>query len=273
MTDNTLQAAPDPDWMDSMLSSALQLTAYDEHRMNTVMVNQFAGQSTQLARLLSESGRAYNLMSLGVDATSRRAAVLRNPMLLVELVESGFGEEGVRLLLGITTQSNMHKWLKTNRLFESYQEALRVSAFALEQGLCELYDARLTPIERHMQDVIAANTDAEDTTYRGYAMGMVSMLGKQHDCTLKHLNAKRSMVMERAARLNPEHFGAAREQANNGGVSRSVAININLGTPANGAVRSVDPSVIEGCAVDTTTNRVVQSFGVSLNTTPPEDSQ
>lgn len=272
MADLTPSDAPEPDWMDSMLSSAMQLTAYDDYKLNTVMVNQFAGQSTKVARVLSESGQAFNIMSLGTDAAARRATVLRDPLALMRIIEAGHGEQGVRLLLGIPSRGEMTKWLKRHKLFDDYAEALRNSAYSLEQGIHEAYDAKLTPLEHQMHEVLDADKDASDTQYHGYAVDRISMLSKVHDSTLKHLNAQRSMVMERAARLNPEMFGAARAQASGAPTARSVAININLGAQTGESPRSVDPSVIEGCAVDTATKRMVQSFGVSLNAAP-EDNQ
>ncbi len=271
MADMTPSDAPEPDWMDSMLSSAMQLTAYDEQRLNTVMVGQFAGQATRIARVLSESGQPFNMMSLGTDAPARRTAVLRNPAELMRIVEAGYGEQGVRLLLGIPSRGEMDKWLKRHKLFDDYTEALRNSAYSLEQGVLEAYDAKLTPLENQMLEVLDTDNDPEDVEYHAYAVDRIAMLGKVHDATLKHLNAQRSMVMERAARLNPEMFGAARAQASGAPQARSIAININLGSPIAEIPRSVDPSVVEGSTVDTTARRVVQSFGVSLNATPEDD--
>ena len=250
----------DDTWADDMLGRALALNAYAEHRVTTVATSQFAGNSSRVTKAFAGAGGLVMVDQLGITPAERRASIRKDPEPFLRLVEMGYGEKAIFLLLGFGRRAHFLQWLSYIGILELYEEAVRDSAYeyearaeeALEQ--CDALSDKMADLRENITDENAHVTQIAGT-----------LLGKEYDMRFKIAKERTAIALEKATRLNVGAFGAARAQASGAAVDRKVNININLGSGVQGL--SVDTSRVVDSTVDTSTTTVVSSLGINLSNT------
>lgn len=250
----------DDDWADEMLSKALQLNAYAEHRVTTVATSQFAGNSSRVTKAFASAGGLVMVDQLGITPAERRAAIRKDPEPFLRLVEQGYGEKAIFLLLGFGRRAHFLQWLSYIGLMERYEEAVRDSAYEYEARAEEALD-QCAALSDKMAELRENITD--ENAYVIQIAG--ALLGKEHDMRYKIAKDRTAIAMAKAARLNNGAFGASRAHASGGAQERRVDININLGSGVQGL--SVDTTRVIDSTVDTSTTTVVSSLGINLSNT------
>lgn len=252
--------ALEDDWAEKMLGKALQLNAYAAHRVTTVATSQFAGNSSRITKAFAEAGGAVSVEMFGITPAERRATIRHDPEPFLHLVESGYGEKAIFLLLGFGQRSEFRRWLEYVGLLERYDIAVRDSAYEFEAKAVEAFDwcdklhdemttlrENLTPDNMQVTEIAGA------------------LLGKEHDMRFRTAKERKSIAEAKMARLNREVFAPKTQSDGAAGASeRKVNININLGSGVKGI--SVDSSRVIDSTVDNATSTMVSSLGINLNT-------
>lgn len=253
-------AEDDDNWADEMLSKALALNAYAEHRVTTVAMSQFAGNSSRVTRAFADAGGLVMVDQLGITPAERRAAIRKDPEPFLRIVEMGYGEKAILLLLGFGRRAHFTQWLSYIGLMELYEEAVRDSSYEYEARAEEALD-QCDALSDKMAELRENITDenAHVTQIAG------ALLGKEHDMRYKIAKDRMAIAKGKAARLNNSVFGASITHANGGAQERRVDININLGSGVQGL--SVDTTRVIDSTVDTSTTTVVSSLGINLSNT------
>ena len=248
------------DWAEKMLGKALQLNAYAEHRVTAVATSQFAGHSSKITKAFAEAGGTVSVEMFGITPAERRTFIRHDPEKFLHLVESGYGEKAIFLLLGFGQRSEFRRWLEYVGLLERYDIAVRDSAYEFEAKAVEAFDW----CDKLHDDMATLRENlTEDNMQVTEIAG--SLLSKEHDMRFKTANARKSIAEAKMARLNREVFAPKAQSDGAAGASeRKVNININLGSGVQGL--SVDTARVIDSTVDSATSTVVSSLGINLNT-------